>query len=76
MSDRGGRRARTERVVKKRLGETKAICGKPMSWRPAGSARKKHPLDCGNTRCGTCHPHKCSRKGEDKTWKKELKSHV
>lgn len=23
-----------------------------------GRMRKKHPLDCGNTRCGVCHFHK------------------
>ena len=32
-------------------------------------SRKRHPLDCGNTRCGMCHFDK--RFGHTKTWQEK-----
>jgi hypothetical protein len=56
---RAERRARTERIVARRMRETAS--NSPDFATQHGvrnSARHKHPLSCGNSRCWLCHGDK------------------
>ena len=52
-------------IIDRRYKERKSLSISPISWTmpekwsiQRGRYRKKHPLDCGNTRCGICHSNK------------------
>jgi len=59
MKDRAERRQQVKRVIKKRLKVIKQVSPdyKEVIEQPHRMA-KKHPLDCGNPKCGMCHMHK------------------
>ena len=59
MKDRAIRRHEVKRVIKKRLKVIKQVSPnyKEVIDQPHRMA-KKHPLDCGNPKCGVCHRHK------------------
>lgn len=49
-----------EKIIKKRKKLLKAV-GKDLLKSLEGQDNRlsiKHPFDCGNTKCGVCHPHK------------------
>jgi hypothetical protein len=69
--DRGQRRARTERIVARRVKWWQTFYGPQtgrvwsaaeMSPEQRGRSRKMHPTDCGNPRCWLCHSEKLSAK--------------
>lgn len=67
MATRGERRRRTENVIKQRAKEH----GEKASNRLA----KKHPLDCGKSRCQLCHSDKViNRKERRITEKKKMRN--
>ena len=63
MKDRAVRRAQVKKVIKKRLKVIKSISPdyKEVIEQPHRMA-KKHPLDCGNPKCGLCHIDKNLKK--------------
>jgi hypothetical protein len=60
--DRGERRFRTSKVVKKRMVFLKKMyAGKTIPQKMVGRCRRVHPHDCGHTNCYVCHCDKLDR---------------
>ena len=55
MSKRARRRATTEQIVAARMRDWRRL-GYTITPQRKGRFKKHKPLDCGNTRCGLCHP--------------------
>lgn len=58
---RAWRRAQRERVCRNRQNLIRDLPVWAMREHSPGEWADRHPLDCGGTRCGTCHPHKWPR---------------
>jgi len=62
---RGNRRDRSDAVIRNRLKEAMQINPGDRDWldamaEEANRFNKRHPFDCGATRCFTCHADKLS----------------
>jgi hypothetical protein len=63
------RMRRTQNKIAQRLRLIRRMFPINENWKPMvepGRSRKKHPLYCGKSRCGVCHPGKRSKRKRDK----------
>lgn len=66
------RYAQEKPIMERRKKVANHYVGKDWAYGDLGRFRKKHPLDCGNTRCGVCHADK--RYGHEETRQEAIAS--
>lgn len=69
---RGYQREQRDRIIDKRVNELRALGFEHLRAREPGRWFKRHPLDCGNPRCGMCRdPERVGARARDKrAWQK------
>jgi len=58
MRDRAWHRQQRKRIIHNRLRLLRDLKDERAESLKGGYLVKRHPYDCGRTRCGVCHPHK------------------